>query len=176
MYGEHAFQPKPATVDEPLEGLPASMSASALEQFINQTVERPAEAQINDAPFSELQALVLAVIKDYWLQKYLLHCQAIELKQNRNMNPADKGIAIRSKTDLAVLKDVKNIDKALTLLQGVTTKNDQKIRKKKGRISWNAMFPENRVRHEGNVHLIIIKLSALSLSYTDIRLVLFPGG
>ena len=100
-----------------------------------------AENDIDEKKLEELDTLLLAVLKDYWLQKYAIHCNSLKSKRDKQKQSALK---VKSQSDLAILRDVKNIDKALAVLQG-NLRAGLKVKLMKARMNWKAMFPENQI-------------------------------
>jgi hypothetical protein len=97
------------------------------------------EDEIESKRLGELEQLLLAVLKDYWLHKYVLHCRIVLSKKEK---PSETPQRVTS--DLALLHDVKNIDKALAVLQSTLLPGSQ-IRVMKAHMNWRAMFPEHTV-------------------------------
>ena len=99
---------------------------------------------MNSTDYSQIQALIVLVIKGYWLQRYFLHAKLLKAKQAEKAKDTNSAINVISQSDIAILKDIKEIDKALKLLQA-DKKPSEQVTKTKASFNWRAMFPENQV-------------------------------
>ena len=124
--------------------------------------------------YRQIQQVILGILREYWLQKYAIHCK---LQRNKLLIHDTSGkesvYNIRSETALEVLKDVKEIDKALRLVQG-DLQCSQVVRKRIAKYNWRKLFPENTIDgsflnddgdlvtlHADGIHLFILLCSLL---------------
>ena len=95
--------------------------------------------------YRQIQNVILAVLREYWLQKYAVHCKLQRDKLLVNGTASKESVyKIRSQSALEVLKDVKEIDKALRLVQG-DLQCDKVVKKRIAKYNWRKMFPENTI-------------------------------
>lgn len=101
--------------------------------------------RVRTEQFRELQDTALFVLKQYWLQRFIIHCHLKEknLKQSQFTRSGNR---TGGKSDEAAITALKTIDKALGLLQDKPVNNNNKqTRLARGEVSWRAMFPAHNV-------------------------------
>ncbi len=107
---------------------------AAVDEYLDSRCASVDVENVDWVEVEQLQTLLLHVLGNYWVQRYLTHCKATSLPE----------LSPKSDSCEALLKEVTDIDRALASLQGKFPYR-AKIKGLKAEFNWRAMFPDHVV-------------------------------